>query len=209
MHYFKITTPLRTAVLVAITLVVVTSCGADAGEVETSSPPPTPTLTDTSTTASVSSSSSDAVTSMPPGQGLDSRALERAAGTAVGAVPGSTVVSIETERDGTWEVQVVTADGVEHEMDVSGDGADVVAGPVSDNEDEVDRAKHRARVQAARLDYAAAVDAILAAVPNGTITELNLDGENGVTVWEADVLDDSGVKREVTIDAATGQVLRK
>lgn len=162
------------------------------------------------TTASISPPDTDAMLpSTPPGPGPDSQALERAGSTAVGAVPGSTLISIETERNGTWEVQVVTADGVEHETDVSGDGADVVAGPVTDNEDEADRAKHRARVQAAQLDYKAAVDAILTAVPNGTITELNIDGENGTTVWEADVVDDSGVKREVTIDAATGQALRK
>ncbi|WP_326548962.1 PepSY domain-containing protein [Mycolicibacterium sp. ND9-15] len=142
----------------------------------------------------------------PADPGID--ALRRAASTATAAVPDSTVVSIEKERDGRWEIQVVTADGSEHEMDVSSDGAAVTMGPTAKIEDEADKAKHRDRVQAARVDYRVAADKVLSEVPNGTITELNLDSNNGTTVWEADVVDGSQTKHEVTIDAASGQVLQ-
>ncbi|MFD4404679.1 PepSY domain-containing protein [Nocardia sp. NPDC058499] len=146
-----------------------------------------------------------ATSAAPAGAGID--ALNRAGETATGAVPDSTLISIETERDGRWEVQVVTPDGTEHEMDISGDGATVTMGPTSKNEDEDDKTKHRDRIQAARLDYRAAADAVLTEVPNGTITELNIDGNNGTTVWEADVIDSSQTKREVTVDAGSGEIL--
>ncbi|WP_286137560.1 PepSY domain-containing protein [Mycobacterium sp. IS-3022] len=150
--------------------------------------------------------SSAPATAAPANTGID--ALRRAGSTATAAVPDSTLISIETERDGRWEVQVVTADGTEHEMDISNDGATVTMGPTAKTEDEADKAKHRDRVQAAQVDYQAAADKILAEVANGTITELNLDGNNGKTVWEADVIDDSQAKHEVTIDAGSGQVLQ-
>lgn len=46
-----------------------------------------------------------------------------------------------------------------------------------------------------------------AEVPGGAVTELDLDSANGTTVWEAEVIDESGTKHEVTVDAATGTVL--
>lgn len=163
------------------------------------------------TTAAETTSAAPAVTSSgpatPAATNTDIDALRRAGGTATAAIPGSTLISIETERDGRWEVQVVAADGTEHEMDISSDGATVTVGPTAKTEDEADKAKHRERVQAAQVDYRAAADKILAEVPNGTITELNLDSNNGTTVWEADVADSSQTKHEVTIDAGSGQVL--
>jgi uncharacterized membrane protein YkoI len=137
----------------------------------------------------------------------DIDALRRAGGTATSAVPDSTLISIEAERNARWEVQVVASDGTEHEMDVSSDGATVTSGPTAKNEGEADKAKHRDRVQSARLDYLAAADKVLAEVPEGTITELNLDSDDGTTVWESDVIDGSQMKHEVVIDAASGQVL--
>ncbi|WP_344473776.1 PepSY domain-containing protein [Nonomuraea monospora] len=133
--------------------------------------------------------------------------LKQAAQAALGAVPGSTLVSIETEENGRlWEVQVVGKDGTEHQLDV--ESGKVVAGPTTEQEDADDKAKHRARVSAAKLDYAQAADKIVAAVPEGRVTELNLDTEQGKTVWEADVVGADGVKHEVAVDAATGAVTR-
>ncbi|SEG83100.1 Peptidase propeptide and YPEB domain-containing protein [Nonomuraea solani] len=146
----------------------------------------------------------------PPGSATASPGpadLKAAAQAALAAVPGSRLISIETEENGTlWEVQVVGRDGTEHEMDVQ--AGKVVRGPATEGEDAADKAKHRERVAAAKLDYAQAADKILAAVPEGRITELNLDGEAGRTVWESDVVTSNGVKREVAIDAATGTVTR-
>jgi uncharacterized membrane protein YkoI len=160
---------------------------------------------DGTSTATTTSASAAATSAAPQGAGID--ALRKAGGTATSAVQGSKLISIEAERNGAWEVQVVTSDGTEHEMDVSSDGATVTSGPTPKNEDESDRTKHRDRLQAARVDYLAAADTVLTEVPNGTITELNLDSRNGITVWESDVTDGSQRKREVVIDAASAQVL--
>ncbi|WP_052424214.1 PepSY domain-containing protein [Nonomuraea candida] len=133
--------------------------------------------------------------------------LKQAAQAALAAVPGSTLISIETEEGGTrWEVQVVGKDGTEHQMDV--EAGKVVTGPTTEEEDAADKTKHRERVAAAKLDYAKAADAIAAAVPEGRVTELNLDTEQGKTVWEADVVTPDGTKHEVAVDAATGAVTR-
>ncbi|MEV0993936.1 PepSY domain-containing protein [Nonomuraea sp. NPDC050202] len=133
--------------------------------------------------------------------------LKQAAQAALDAVPGSTLISIETEENGRlWEVQVVGEDGTEHQLDV--ESGKVVSGPTTEQEDNADKAKHRARVSAAKLDYAQAADKIAAAVPEGRVTELNLDTEQGKTVWEADVIAPDGTKHEVAVDAATGAVTR-
>lgn len=138
----------------------------------------------------------------------DNDHLLQAGKTAVNKVSDSTLISIETEdNEKRWEVQVVTPDGVEHEMNVSADGSETTSGPSKKSEDSDDRAKHRKRVKAAELDYRDAVKAVTKAVP-GRITELNIDTDGDTTVWEADVKK-SGTKYEVSIDAASGKVLEK
>ena len=132
----------------------------------------------------------------------------KAGRTALAQISGSTLISIETERNGAaWEVQLVTADGTEQEMELSADGTEVVTPAVTKNEDVADKNKHLDRLKASKLNYEEAVQKILSAVPNGNITELNLDSEQGATVWEADVVDESNVKHSVQIDAASGEVL--
>lgn len=140
---------------------------------------------------------------------LDFDSLTKAGDAALKEVADSTVISIETERSGTiWEVQVVTADGTESELEISADGSDVISGPTTKNEDAADKATHQDRLKTAKLDYKAAAKKMLEAVPDGIITELNLDTEQGKTVWEGDVLDGSKMKHEVQIDAADGSVVK-
>lgn len=134
------------------------------------------------------------------------QALLRAGETALAKVSGSTVVAIEREGDRGWEVEVVTRDGEKYELEVSADGREVLRGPQRHDKDPADQDRHRKLVQAAELDYRAAARKIAVAVP-GTITELELDSERGKTVWEADVVDGSGTKRVVIIDAVSGEVL--
>lgn len=123
-------------------------------------------------------------------------------------VSGSTLISIETEGNATaWEVQVVTEDGAEQEMELSQDGTQITTGPTPKNEDVADKTKHLDRINAAELDFEDAAQAVLTAVTGGTITELNLDSEQGTTVWEADVVDDSNIKHSVQVDAASGNVI--
>ncbi|MDN5763560.1 MAG: PepSY domain-containing protein [Microlunatus sp.] len=129
-------------------------------------------------------------------------------GAAEKAVPDSRLISLESEQDGdVWEAQVVTPDGVEHEMDLSAADATVTSGPTKDEEDADDRAKHRRRLAEVSVDYRGAVKALGSAVPDGTITELDLDSWKDKTVWEADVYDPAGTKHEVKVDATTAEIL--
>lgn len=61
----------------------------------------------------------------------------------------------------------------------------------------------------ATLDYTAATGVVLTEVPGGRITDLRFVVEKGGTyVWEADVLDASGVQRAVDVDAVSGRILQ-
>lgn len=147
--------------------------------------------------------------STAPQPGAVNQALLNAGETAQAAVVGATVIAIETERDKTgWKVQVVSGDGTEHQVGVSADGTSVVSGPSVESETAQDKARHRSRVKAAKLDYRQAVSAVTVAVP-GRVTELNLGSHIGITVWEADVTDSDNTEHTVRIDAASGGVVTK
>ncbi|MDT0202941.1 PepSY domain-containing protein [Nocardioides sp. AE5] len=137
----------------------------------------------------------------------DATALVTAGRTAEAAVDGSTLSSIEAERDGTWEIDVVDADGTRFEVIVSADGTTVVSGPREERDSADDKAEHRAEVQGATVDFEAAASALLEEFPGGQVTELSLDTEDGRVIWEADVIDSSGQRHEVDLDAGTGKVL--
>jgi uncharacterized membrane protein YkoI len=133
--------------------------------------------------------------------------LKQTAEAAMRAVPGATVMAMETEEDGRrWEVTLVSKDGTEHEVNV--EAGKVVSGPVAEGQDSDNRAEQRKLMAAAKLTYAQAADKVMADVPEGRITELALDYEQGKTVWESDVVTPNGVKHEVAVDAATGDVIR-
>ncbi|TDE37610.1 metallopeptidase [Nonomuraea mesophila] len=159
------------------------------------------------TPTSGTASPSGPETGGPGTSGSETGGLKRAAQAALAAVPGSVLVSIETEENGRlWEVQVVGKDGTEHQLDVEGEK--IVNGPAAEDGDADDKAERRDQLAAAELDYAQAADKVLATVPEGRLTELNLDTERGRTVWEADVLTPDGTKHKVAVDAATGEVVR-
>jgi hypothetical protein len=132
----------------------------------------------------------------------------RAGGAAVAAVPNGTLTYIRSSNEsGTYRILVATPDGTEQSMDVSSDGVTVMVGPTPKNESDADKTQTRTRVQAARLDYRAAADKVLAAVPNGSLTELNLGDSNGTTVWQAVAWDFYIVQHKVTINAASGDLI--
>ncbi|MCX5109298.1 PepSY domain-containing protein [Streptomyces sp. NBC_00378] len=60
----------------------------------------------------------------------------------------------------------------------------------------------------ARVDVKEAVAAAVEAVP-GTVTEAELDDEDGGLVWELDVYGSDKVWHDVTVDAGNGKVLAK
>ena len=134
--------------------------------------------------------------------------LMRAAATAERKVPHSTLVSIESEDgESRWEAQVVTQDGTEHEMDLSRHGTRVLTGPRANDDDDLDRAEHRHRLQTSTLRYRDAALVVADTVPEARITELNVDDYRGKTVWEADVKSGVGPRHELKVDARSGKVL--
>lgn len=182
--------------LAAVTALALTGCGDDNDDNDTAtSDPTTPAET------------SDAPTATPDEDqtagDLDEQAaaLVAAGRTAEAAVDGSRVVTIDLD-DGEWEVDVVDADGVEHEVRVSADGSEVTRDPRQDDTDDDDRRENLALVDAAQLDHEAAVRAAVGET-SGRITDLDLDDEDGTVVWDVEI--EGG--QELRIDASTGDVL--
>ncbi|GAB2627564.1 hypothetical protein GCM10027068_01920 [Prescottella soli] len=134
--------------------------------------------------------------------GWNAKVFEHAGRTAIAAVPGSSLVSLEENSDGSWVVYLVDADGATITVGVSPDGDSIIAGPTADGE------RHTGSEEA-DLDYTAATGIVLAEVPDGRITDLQLVVEKGgMFVWEADVIDATGAQRAVDVDAVTGRVLQ-
>jgi uncharacterized membrane protein YkoI len=178
------------AAFIFAAIVVLAGCGHSGS--------PAATQAKTTTTSSSWSRPSN-----PP----DPRTLLRAGSVAVAAVPNSTLTLIRTQQSGSWRVLVVSPDGSEQSMDVSSDAVTLLVGPTPKKLTDADKAKNRALAQGARLDYRAAVDKFLAAVPNGSITEMRLADSNGTTAWEADVWDSYIVEHKVTINATSGDLV--
>jgi hypothetical protein len=181
----------RRFAFICITLLALAGCG-HGGK---------PAATSATTTSSASWSRPDA----PP----DPHTLLRAGATAVAAVPNSVLTFIESETDdaGTWKARVVAPDGTEQQLKIGVDGVTVLVGPTPKNDSDTDKAQHRTLIQSAHLDYQAAVNKMLGAVPNGSVTQLKLDDANNTTVWDADVWDTYLVEHKVTINAASGDVV--
>ncbi|WP_113834024.1 PepSY domain-containing protein [Blastococcus sp. TF02-09] len=198
--------------MAAIIALTAAGCGDDSSTTDSAGQSESSSSTNSSapsTTASGSATSSNSPSSSSSAAGGPSVSLEDAGAAALQAVPDSTVTTIETERGGTiWEVQVVTSDGTEQQVDVDAETGDVVDGPTAETDSDADKAKHRDRVAAAELDYRAAAEIMRTTVPGAQITELDLDSEAGRTVWEADLVEANNTKHEVTIDAASGEVLQ-
>lgn len=138
----------------------------------------------------------------------DPHTLLRAGDLAVSQVADSVLIFIESQSSdaGTWKARVVTHDGVERQLKIGSDGVAVLVGPTATDDSDADKAKRRANVDGAHLDYRAAVKRVLTAVPNASITELGLLDMNGTVVWDADVWDADLVEHDVTVDAASGAI---
>ncbi len=197
----------------AAVLLALTGCGGG-GDTPQSSPSSSTAPSSMAVSPSASEGSASSPASRPsPSQSQSANAstsLEDAATIALKKVPDSTLISIETENQDTeWEVQVVTADGTEHEMNISMKDGSITKGPTKKDEDAKDHAKHRDRVKDAKLDHRAAAKAMRGAVKNAKITELNLDTDHGKTVWEGDLIDSSNTKHSVKVDAGSGKIVAK
>ncbi|CAN5331224.1 hypothetical protein BH09ACT1_BH09ACT1_27890 [soil metagenome] len=136
-----------------------------------------------------------------------STALTTAAKTALSATGSGTIVSIEQEAGATsWEIVVVSADGNEQEIHTNAEGTTVTAGPDAQSSDADDLAENTALLSGATLDYARAAE-ILTDTVAGTVTELSLDEDDNAVRWEGDVVDASGTRHSIRIDAGTGAVV--
>lgn len=212
----------RTAAVVGAALVALVGCGNDDGgaATTTSAAAATSTSAKASTTSAsgasgaseasgasgntaTSPTSASAATGAPTlAPGWNAKVFEHAGRTALAAVPGSSLVSIEENSDGSWVVDLINADGVAVEVGISPDGDRVIAGPSVTGEP-------TPGTDVAKLDYTAATGVVLTEVPGGRITDLELVVEKGGTyVWEADVVDASGARRAVDVDAVSGRVLQ-
>lgn len=212
----------RTAAVVGAALVALVGCGNDDGgaATTTSAAAATSTSAKASTTSAsgasgaseasgasgntaTSPTSASAATGAPTlAPGWNAKVFEHAGRTALAAVPGSSLVSIEENSDGSWVVDLINADGVAVEVGISPDGDRVIAGPSVTGEP-------TPGTDVAELDYTAATGVVLTEVPGGRITDLELVVEKGGTyVWEADVVDASGARRAVDVDAVSGRVLQ-
>ncbi|WP_199706581.1 PepSY domain-containing protein [Amnibacterium setariae] len=118
-----------------------------------------------------------------------------------------TVVEVEDESDGTeWDVRIVLADGSVRELHLAADGT-VLAGPSDDTTDADEQSANRALVAAASVRLSSAHGRMLAAVPGGRVTAIELDEDGDRVAWQGDVLDADGVRHDVRIDAVNGSVL--
>ncbi|TPW77437.1 PepSY domain-containing protein [Schumannella soli] len=164
----------------------------------------TPASTGGSGSGSSAPAGSSSATGTTGSAGASAGELRDLGKTALASVGAGTLVSIEQEDDGTWEALVVGADGAETELRLA-DGA-VVGTPSAKPADAEDQAENARYLGAAKLDFTEAATKIVSAQA-GSIRELNLDDHAGAVVWEADVIDDTGAKHSVRIDAASGAVV--
>jgi uncharacterized membrane protein YkoI len=187
------------AVLAPLALGLV-ACGGDdddnddvAAPTTSASPAPTDdTMTDDDAT-------DDGATTMVEGD------VETAAKTALAEIDG-TVFSVDGDAQG-WDVTIVTADGVENDVDLSPDASSVVRGPSADTNEDADDAAERELLMGASVDYLAAIEAASGEV-QGTLTGVDLSEDNGTAIWEVQFDEDTATETTVEVDAETGDVLR-
>lgn len=116
------------------------------------------------------------------------------------------VVSVEDESDGTeWDVRVVLDDGSVREVHLAAGGT-VLAGPSADTTTPDQQSDNRALVAATSISLESAQKRMVAAVPGGRVTAIELDDYQSRVVWRGDVLAD-GVRHDVRIDAVNGSVV--
>lgn len=142
------------------------------------------------------------------GNGGGDAAISAAARTALAEV-GGTVVNVDEQVDG-WEVDLVADDGTETSIVLSADGTragDPLPDDGSDNDEADDVTENQQLLQAATVDWAAALETARAELGDAAIDELDLGEDDGSIVWEVSTAG-TGTETTVVIDAASGDVIR-
>jgi len=179
------------------------ACGSDDDDAAT----PTETVTVTeepSASSSPSSTPSEDGSTGSTGSTGDEAGLLAAAETALAEVDG-TLTTVDRDDNG-WDVTVVAADGTENDLDLSLDGATIERGPDSDDNDADDRADQQRLVQAAQLDYLAAIEAARGQSGGGTLVGVDLDDSDNRVEWDVDFASGND-ETTVSVDAASGDVV--
>lgn len=182
-------TRLATAAVLAPLALGLVACGGDDGDDDAAAP----------STSATSTPTDDGTTAVEGD-------VETAAETALAEVDG-TVFSVDRDDQG-WDVTIVTADGVENDVDLGPDAITVVRGPVADtNDDDADDAAERELLLGASVDHLAAIEAALGEL-QGTVTGVDLSEDNGTAIWQVQLDEDAADAMTVDVDAQTGDVLR-
>lgn len=192
-------TRLATAAVLAPLALALVACGGDDDADAVTTPAATSTTTETSTTETPTTDE---------GTGSTGAAVtgdvETAARTALDQVDG-TVFSVDVDGQG-WDVTVVTADGVETDVELDPAGTSVVRS-VEDTENDADDAAEREQLLSASVDYLTAIEAASGEV-QGTVTGVDLSEDNGTAIWAVSFDEDTATEQTVEIDADSGDVLR-
>ena len=136
---------------------------------------------------------------------------DEAINAALEKVPG-TVEEVELEDEkGTivYEIELVSTDGTEHEVEVDAQTGEVLKVEADDDdENEEEDSQNQAKLaKQAKITEDEAINMALEKVP-GTVNEIELEVENGTVVYEIEVLSTDGTEQEVKVDAQTGEVLK-
>ena len=136
---------------------------------------------------------------------------DEAINAALEKVPG-TVEEVELEDEkGTivYEIELVSTDGTEHEVEVDAQTGEVLKVEADDDdENEEEDSQNQAKLaKQAKITEDEAINTALEKVP-GTVNEIELEVENGTVVYEIEVLSTDGTEQEVKVDAQTGEVLK-
>ena len=135
---------------------------------------------------------------------------DEAINAALEKVPG-TVGEVELEDEkGTivYEIELVSTDGTEHEVEVDAQTGEVLKVEADDDENEEEDSQNQDKLaKQAKITEDEAINTALEKVP-GTVNEIELEVENGTVVYEIEVLSTDGTEQEVIVDAQTGEVLK-
>jgi len=135
---------------------------------------------------------------------------DEAINAALEKVPGTAgEVELEDEK-GTivYEIELVSTDGTEHEVEVDAQTGEVLKVEADDDENEEEDSQNQDKLaKQAKITEDEAINAALEKVP-GTVNEIELEVENGTVVYEIKVLSTDGTEQEVIVDAQTGEVLK-
>ncbi|MBS4201418.1 PepSY domain-containing protein [Bacillus sp. FJAT-49732] len=126
-----------------------------------------------------------------------------------------TVTDVELEKEHgtlTYDIEVKDANGVKHDVVIDANSGKVIK-TETDNEKDGHDGEVSDEVEQAQLEKEAKITkeestSIAQTAVNGTVTEAQLEDEDGVVVYGIEITDSQGEKHDVKIDAKTGKVLK-